>query len=172
MYIQTSRPWAWNLELSKLLWLDANEILFILDGLHFYYAAALANIRWRSGTKVVNRFRRQASLTVWSFFPCLVTFTLLSTKPIWLRGTFSFPRRKKVIRPSERPPKPFGSRQTLTCWIWSRAITCHYGDQEIWRMTWFWRRLCPAGAFADRSVAGAFCAPHMLEACSVKSSVC
>lgn len=137
-----------------------------------YCISAFTNIWWHTGANAVNCFRHHASLTVWPFFSCLVTLTFLSTKHVCLRGTFFFLRRKKVIRPSEKPLQPFGSRQTLTCWIWRWAITCHYGDQEIWRMTWFWLCLCQAGAFTDRSVASVFCAPQMLEACSVKSSIC
>lgn len=136
-----------------------------------YCISAFTNIRRHTWANAVSCFRHHASLTVWPFFSCLVTLPFLSTKRVCLRGTF-FPKEEKVIRSSEQPLQPFGSRQTLTCWIWRWAITCHDGDQEIWRMTWFWLYLCQAGAFADRSVAGVFCAPHMLEACSVKSSVC
>lgn len=165
---------AWNLGFSfcitELLWLHANEFSYILIKIRSYWISAFTNIRRHNGANVVNCFRCQASLTVWTFFSCHMNVSFhkacLITRCLFSR------KRKKVIRPSEQPLQPFGSRQTLTCWIWRWTITCHYSDQEILCMTWFWPWLRQPRAFTDRSVAGVFCAPHMLEACSVKSSVC
>lgn len=117
-------------------------------------------------------FRRHVPLTVWTFFSCLVTLTFLSTLRAWL------PQQRKKESSLQNGSFlvaslwPFSSRQTLTCWMRRRAIICHYGDQESWRVTWFWLHPCQSWAFADRGVAGVCCAPHILEACSVKSSVC